>query len=103
MSTPACGTQPVPWTEETRRPRTGVDTGTPLLLVLTFLVTVLLFLFLLLQAGLLFLLLLEQPLLQFLFLVGLQQQVGEWASECAGGTGLRWLVGWGAGTELLLG
>lgn len=73
-----------------------------LLLGLTFLVTVLL-LFLLLQAGLLLLLLLEQPLLQLPLLVGLEQQVGEWAGRCAGGARFGWLVGWAAGAELLLG
>lgn len=96
------GRNPVPWTEETPG-LWSPDTGAPLLLVLTFRVTVLFLFFFLLQAGLLLLLLLEQPLLQFLFLVRLQQQVGEWARGCAGGARLGWLVGWGAGIELLLG
>lgn len=70
-------------------------------LALTFLIAVLLLL-LLLQAGLLLLLLSEQPLLQLPLLAGLEQQVRERAGG-AGGAGLRQPVGWGAGTELLLG
>lgn len=73
-----------------------------LLLVLTFLITVLLF-FLFLQASLFLLLLLEQPLLQLPLLIGLKQQIGEWAGGFAGGARSRGLRDWCTGAELLLG
>lgn len=93
----------MPWNGETRRSSAEESGhwGLPAA-ALTFLVTVL-FLFLLLQTGVLLLLLLEQPLLQLPLLVGLEQQVGERAGGRARGARLGWLVvGWGAGTELLL-
>lgn len=79
------------------RPVTGC--WVPLLLALTFLITVLLFF--LLQAGLLFFLLLEQSLLQLPLLVGLEQQIGERAGRSAGGAGLGGLD-WGTGAEFFL-
>lgn len=77
--------------------RNGPGRGV-LLLALTFLVTVLF----LLQAGLFLFLLPEQLLLQLPFLVGLEEQVGEWVGRRAGGAGPGGLGSRCAGTELFL-